>query len=385
MYFVTFILKNLTRRPFRTALTVLGLAVAVGSMISLLGISHNVEATVAEGFERRGVDLVVIQGGVPDQLSSDLDEKLVDRVKRIPGVDPKGVDIALVGLIELKRASGSSISAMTLGWPADNFGFDDLEILKGRRLEAGDHRKVMLGKTLAGNLDKTVGGTIELQEQRFQIVGIYQSFSVFENGSVIVLLPEAQQLSARPGRITGFAIRVDKSLEHPDADVDAVRQRIDAITDDTGKHLSAQTTKDYVQTAAHITMLKAMTWMVSVIAVVIGVISMLNTMIMSVLERTQEIGILRAVGWPKSRIVRMILGEAIVLGLAAAAFGAVGAVSFTYVLTLFPKANGFIEGGIAPVVIAEGFALTLFIGVLGAAYPAVRAARLLPTEALRHD
>jgi putative ABC transport system permease protein len=140
-----------------------------------------------------------------------------------------------------------------------------------------------------------------------------------------------------------------------------------------------------VQTAAHITMLKAMTWMVSVIAVVIGVISMLNTMIMSVLERTQEIGILRAVGWPKSRIVRMILGEAIVLGLAAAAFGAVGAVSFTYVLTLFPKANGFIEGGIAPVVIAEGFALTLFIGVLGAAYPAVRAARLLPTEALRHD
>src|SRR6266702_652080 len=96
MYFVSLILKNLTRRPIRTALTVLGLAVAVGSMIALLGISHNVEVTVAEGFERRGVDLVVIQGGVPNQLDSDLDEKLVNKVRQIPGIDARGVDIALI-------------------------------------------------------------------------------------------------------------------------------------------------------------------------------------------------------------------------------------------------------------------------------------------------
>jgi putative ABC transport system permease protein len=385
MYFASFILKNLTRRPIRTALTVLGLAVAVGSMIALLGVSHNVEVTVAEGFERRGVDLVVLQGGVTDQLSSDLDEKIVDQVRKIPGVDQHGVDIGLIQVVDLKRPSGNSIPAVTIGWPPDNFGYDDLILLKGRRLVEGDRRKVMVGHTVADNLKKTVGDSVDLSEQQFEIVGIFKSFSVFENGSIIMLLAEDQEISSRKGRVTGFSIRVDKSIDHPDQDVEAVRQRIEEITDDTGKHLSAQTIKDYMQSAWHLTMLKAMTWMVSVIALVIGVISMLNTMIMSVLERTQEIGILRAMGWPKSRIVRMILWEAVVLGLAAATIGALGAVGFTYVLTLFPKVNGFIESGIAPMVIAKGFGLTVLIGLAGAAYPAIRAARLLPTEAIRHD
>src|SRR5207253_2266800 len=214
MYFASFILKNLTRRPIRTALTVLGLAVAVGSMIALLGISDNVERAITEAFEKRGVDLVVIKGGVPNQLDSELDEPLADRVKEIDGVE--GVDA-------------------------------------------------------------------------------YKSFNVYENGSVIILMNEAQRLSGRPGKITGFSVRVRKTADHPDADVEAVRQKILALTDDQGKpvRLSVQTTSEYVRTASHVQLTRAMVWMVSVIAIAIGVISLLNTMVMSVLERTHEIGILR--------------------------------------------------------------------------------------------
>jgi putative ABC transport system permease protein len=108
-------------------------------------------------------------------------------------------------------------------------------------------------------------------------------------------------------------------------------------------------------------------------------------MVMSVFERTQEIGILRAVGWSRGRIISMILGEAVLLGLAAAAFGTVGAIAVTHLLTLSPKANGFIEGGVAPVVIAQGVGLAVLIALVGGAYPAFRAANLLPTEAIRHD
>ncbi len=384
MYFVSFILKNLTRRPIRTALTVLGLSVSVGSMIALLGISHNVEATVSEGFERRGVDIVVLQSGVVDQTSSELDERLVDRVINIEGVDPKGVDVALISISVVRRGSNDD-PAITIGWPSSNFGFDDLVILSGRRVLEGDYRKVMIGATVAENLKKKVGEQIELQEKKFEIVGTFKSFSVFENGSIIMLLPESQEIANRKGKITGFSIRVNKSSEHPDADIEAVRERIAALTDDTGRHLSAQTIKEYVKTASHVQIVRAMSWMVSVIALVIGIISMLDTMIMSVLERTQEIGILRAVGWPRSRVVKMVLLEAVMLSLSAATLGSLGAIALTYILTLFPKVNGFIESGIAPSVIAQGFGLTLLIGLLGAAYPAVRAARLLPTEAIRHD
>src|SRR5687767_102712 len=103
MHFLAFIVKNLTRRPVRSALTVLGLAVAVGTMIALRGISHNVETSIAGAYEQRGVDLVVFQRGVTDQLTSDLDQGLVDRVRAIPGVT--GADAAMVELVEVPRGT----------------------------------------------------------------------------------------------------------------------------------------------------------------------------------------------------------------------------------------------------------------------------------------
>jgi putative ABC transport system permease protein len=384
MNFLTFILKNLTRRPVRTVLTVLGLSVAVGSMIALLGISDNVERAVNEAFDRRGVDLVVIAGGVTDQLSSDLDQGIGDKIRAMPEVAM--VDMAIVELVEVPRGK-SNISVMMLGWPPTNKGYEDYKILAGRRLAVGDDRKAMLGATVAQNLGKSVGDTVELQGEPFEVAGVYESFSVFENGSITVLLSEAQRLAARPGRVTGFSVAVKKTTTDPAAEVEAVRQKIQALTDTAGKpvRLSAQPTQDYVESASHIRLTRAMVWMVSVIAIVIGVISMLNTMVMSVLERTQEIGILRAVGWPRGRVVRMVLGESVALGVAAAVAGTVGAALITHALAQFPPVNGFIEGGIAPVVVVQGVAIAALIGLVGGAYPAIRAARLLPTEAIRHD
>ncbi len=156
--------------------------------------------------------------------------------------------------------------------------------------------------------------------------------------------------------MTGFSVRVRKTTDNPDAEIESVRQRILALTEENGKpvRLSVQTTGEYVQSASHIRLTRAMVWMVSVIAIVIGVISMLNTMAMSVLERTQEIGILRAVGWTRWRVIRMVLGEAVMLGVASAVVGTIGAIVATHVLAASPKVNGFIEAGIAPVVIVAG-------------------------------
>jgi putative ABC transport system permease protein len=392
MHFVTFILKNLTRRPTRTTLTVLGLAVAVGSMIALLGISHNFTASVTESFERRGVNLVVIPGGQADQLSGKIDEWVVDRVRGWKEID--GVAAAVVDVAEMWRRdpkpgeeSAPSMQVMVQAWAPDNFVYDDLEILSGRRLFAGDFGKVMLGSTLAENLGKTTGDTTTILGKPREVVGVYKSFNVFESGSVIMLLKDYQKEIGAEGKVTGFSLRVKKSAEHPDADVEAVRQKILSLTDDVGKplRLAAESPRRYAENASHLRIARSMAWVVSLIAVVIGVISMLNTMAMSVLERTQEIGILRAVGWPRRRVILMVLGEAVFLGLVAAAVGAAGAVAATHLLSHVPQMNGFIEGGIALRVILQGVGITVLIGLLGGAYPAFRAARLLPTEAIRHD
>lgn len=384
MYFLTFVAKNLLRRRTRSVLTVLGLSVAVGSMVALLGISHNVSASVQQSFVKRGIDLVVTQAGKGSDLNSDFDQNLVDQARQIPGVT--GVDEAVVDVFNLVRDSGRTDQVMLQGWRPDNAAFDDIEIVAGRNLRAGEKGKALLGSTLAGNLGKGVGDTIRLgADATFEVVGVIKSFVVFEDGAVTLTLADAQELTGK--KVTGFSVRVAKSAPGSLAEVEAVREKVEALRDpnDSSVRLSARTPDNYVNSVTHLRITRAMAWMVSAMGMLIGVIGMLNTMVMSVVERTQEIGILRAVGWPPGRVVRMILGESLLLGLAAAAVGTAGAVAVSYALTLFPQVNGFITGGIAPAVMAEGLGITLLIGLLGGLYPSVRAARLLPTEAIRHD
>lgn len=380
MYFSVFIVKNLLRRPVRTVLTILGLAVAIGSMVALLGISHKVNKAVEDLFIRRGVDLMVTAAGKTDPLSSDIRESILSEVRELPGV--AAIAPGIVEMVEVTRPSGSSLNVIINGWQPDTYSFSAISLLEGRKLAADDRGKILLGETLASNLGKGIGDPITVQGEDFEVVGIFRSFSVFENGSAVMLLSEAQRLMGRKGSITGFSVKVVEG-----GDIDAIKKQIEQIHDpkDPTVRLTAQTTLEFMNNQTHLKLVRAMSWMVSVVAISIGVISMLNTMVMSVLERTQEIGILRAVGWPRLRVVTMVLGEAVLLGLAAGLVGGAGADLVTQLLAQFPRVNGFIEGGVAAVVMIQGLALTALIALLGGAYPAIRAASLLPTEAIRHD
>lgn len=390
MYFVTFILKNLFRRPVRTALTVLGLAVAVGSMIALLGVSHNVEKSVESAFDARRVDLVVMQKGKPMGLDSEFREYFVEQAAKLPEVDR--VSEGVVGNANMLRESGTVDDTIILvqGWKPDNFGSETLNIIDGRKLQQGDQYKVMLGRILAGNLNKKVGDKLTFvgdSDHPYEVVGIFKSSVVFEEGGAIVPFKDGQVLHTKQGKVTGFSVRVKKLSPDSAAEVEAVKQKIEALRDpnDPTVRLTADTPDKYVQQVSQLQLIRAVTWLVSAIALAVSIISLLNTMTMSVLERTQEIGILRAVGWPRGRVIRMILGEAAALAGAAALVGSVIAFLGMQTLTLMPKVNGFIEPHLAPSVVLRGFGLTVLVGLIGGAYPAYRAAKLLPTEALRHD
>lgn len=389
MRFVTFVAKNLARRPVRSGLTVLGLAVAVGGVVALLGISHNISKSVEGSFKKQRIDLIVQQAGRSSGLNSDFRQYFADEARRIPGVT---VSEGVVYLIDMTRDSGSTDQVMILGWRPDNFAYESMDVLHGRKIADGERRKTMLGATLAGNLNKHVGDTVVFGRydkdnpgNQYEVVGIYRTGVIFEEGGAVVSLEDARALTAL--RVTGFSVRVDRADPESTAEVEAVKEQIEALRDpeDPSVRLTAQPPEAFVSSLSHLKLVRAVAWLVSAVGLLIGVIGMLNTMVMSVIERTHEIGILRAVGWSPRRVVGMVLGESILLGMAAALVGTVGAVAASYLLTLFPQVNGFIEGGVAPVVIAQGLALTVLIGLVGGAYPAVRAARLLPTEAIRHD
>jgi putative ABC transport system permease protein len=376
MRLVTLVYKNVSRRRIRSALTVSGMAVAVAAVVALVGIADGFQRSFLDLYQGHGVDIVVVRARVADRMTSDLDQSIGTRIAAIEGVDT--VDPVLLDAISLEDSGLYGV--VVQGLEPDNRFVRDQTLVEGRAFTPSDGRAVMLGQILARNLDKHAGDRVEIyQDEYFNVVGVYDRHNIFENGAMIVPLSQLQDLLGQRGQVTAFNVTLRKPKDA------ATIARVVGAIEGLGLGVSAMATEEYVATDAKIQGVTAMAWSTSAIALVIGAIGMLNTMIVSVFERTSEIGILRAIGWRKSRIVRMILMESGLLSVAGAVFGTLLALLLTYVLSRVPAASGMVGARIAPQVVTQGFLIALLIGLLGALYPAYRAARLLPTVALRNE
>jgi putative ABC transport system permease protein len=372
MKFSSVILKNLMRRRTRSLLTIVGLAVAVAATVSLMGIASRFERSYYELYNRTGVDLVVQESGGSQLLNRGIAEDFADKLAALPGVAA-----AMGGLVDVVSFEEFDLFLVVLnGWPPGSPLFNHLTMTKGRPLRPDDGKQILIGKVLAANTGKNVGDKLDIYAEPMEIVGIFESFNVYENGAVMMPLKEMQSLMDRPKKIT--AVLVHAKDKRPEA-LAQLKQQIEKMA----PNISAEPMASFVGNVSHIKVMRAMAWMTSGIALFIGAIGMLNTMVMAVHERIKEIGTLRAMGWRKARVVRMILGEALLLSLFGAVLGSVSAVLTTRYLSSFPATSGFIDGFIAPEFIAIGFAMAIVVGVLGATYPAIWGASLSPIEALR--
>ncbi len=374
MRFTTLVAKNVIHRPVRTVLTTVGLAVAISAVVILVGISWNFERSFMAIYESKGIDLVVVRAGSSNQLSSSLDIRMGETLRKIEGVSE--VSASLVDTVGFEDKN--LVAVLVNGWLPGSVLFRGINMVDGRALKDGDDKAVILGRVVAMTLDKKAGDALQIAGVPFTVAGIFESNSWFENGSMIMPLHTLQQMMGKEGQVTGFLVRAAS----PDTKfIAGLRHRIES----TLAGVAATPARDHVQSDTQIRLAKAMSWTTAAVALILGSVGMLNTMLMSIFERTREIGILRAVGWRRSRVLTMVLGEALVIALMGTILGMVLAVAGLRAITTAPTARGFINPNLPPEVLLIALAMGVGLSLLGGLYPAARAAALEPTEALRYE
>ena len=369
MTFFTVVTRGLMRRPVRTGLTIVGIAIGIAAVVALVGISRGFETSWETGMKSRGTDIVI--SSMRNALTpKPFNANVVERIAPLPHVAETCA--LLVDLISVEKADMMIVSARQWG----GFSWKNLKIVSGRLPNDGAERAIVLGQTAAEVLGKKVGDTLQLETEDLTVVGIVDGGAVVENGSVILSLPLFQEITGNQDKINVIDLRVTPGTAKEE--LTRLCEQINGLVPEARAVIAGE----HIRDSQAYRMISAMSWGTSLLAVLVGVLGVMNTMLMTVLERTQEICVLLAIGWKRSRIVRMILWESALLGFLGGVVGALIGVVGVKLLVTTPAIRGLLEPQLNPQLLVLAVAIAVVVGVISGVYPALRSSRFKPSHAL---
>lgn len=372
MHFFGLAAQNVYTRKVRAGLTGLAIAISIATVVTMGVLTHSLRQTAISVLRTGQADFSIAQKGVSDVIYSTMDETDVTYLQSKPGVaSAVGVLVAPVDLDE------DHPFFLRLGLEPEQLPDFGVQVVVGRPYARESTNEIMIGYRTAREFNKTVGDEMDIDDTLFTIVGIYSTGQVFGDQAAMFPLPLLQAHERKPGTITLAFVRVT-----PGTDIEALRKDIE---DERPELATVRTESDFGRVDRNLALISAANVGVSALALVIGAVTVMNTMMLTVFERTREFGVLRAVGWSRRRVLTLVMLEAIVVSLVGAAIGTgLGFVAIR-LLEDVPDLVGVFKPEYPASVFGRALAITFGMALLGALYPALRAAFLVPLEAIRNE
>jgi putative ABC transport system permease protein len=379
-----FAFNNLWKKRSRSMLALIGLSIAIVGVVGLISISDGLRYNINQVLSKMEGVTVMQKGSMDDTFSSvSLDD--AKRIEQLQGV--KVVVPLISGIASNVEKKGGSITASPMGGMVMLIGLDpsksrllkegslyNPKIAKGRPLSQNDRYSVVMGAKIAERYKKSVGSSFFFNDHDFKIVGIFESGSTLVDNVVAIPFDTAQEIYSKP-KDRASSLYVEPTDVK---DASALASRINLMFPDKLDAKTASQSSGQFNTI--FTMMDTFFMVVSSVAVIIGAIGILNTMLMSVMERTREFGILRAVGWTAEDVMKLIVFESFFLGiiggLLGCALGFVAVQALGAILMFHPLAT--------PTLLITAFMLAIFLGVMGGLYPAWKASRQDPITSIRY-
>ena len=369
MSFASLVVKNLLRQRLRTILTVFGIAVGITTVVALGVLTRGFSTAAGQIIDRGDASFMVVQRGAADLTFSSLPESQVKRVARQPGVER-----AIGTLMHVSKVGQTPYFPLTGASPAQ-LRFLVTDLRTGRFPAATD--EILLGQDAVTALGARLGDSVTISAHRFRVVGTYHARAQWDAGGAYASLAAAQLASGKPGTVSAVYVIAEDGQDEK-ALAAQIERALPTVT-------TISSVSEYGKVDQGFEILGAVQLAIEILAIGIGGIGVTNTMIMSVYERTRELGILRAVGWSRRRIMLAVFGESLALCLIAAVVGAALGTLAGALVTDIPQVRNLIEPSYDAGIYVRAMAIGLLVGLAGAAYPALRATRLTPMEALRHE
>ncbi|MEK6908459.1 MAG: ABC transporter permease [Nanoarchaeota archaeon] len=383
---------NIRHRKLRSWLTIIGIIIGVAAILSLVTISRSLESTLEAQFEQFGANRILIspkgfQG--PGTVSEGLTTEDLETVEDISGFKYVVPWVFVSTEVIYKDEVGFTLIN---GIPADifeEFSLDSgADLDEGRFLEDGDKFEAVVGSRIVQDMfdDKLgIGSDIEIEGQEFEIVGIYEETGNSQDDSQISIpLETAREIFNKPDDVDGIVAQVRGADDIPRLQKE-IEKKLERKRGDTNFQV-VTATQILEQLNEVLGIIQFVLVGIAAISLVVGGVGIMNSMYTSVLERTKEVGIMKSIGARNSDIFKIFLIESGLMGFIGGFFGILLGTLAAIIVGKFATNSGFLLNiKIEPAVLLFGLLFAFVVGILSGVLPAMQAAKLRPTEALRYE